>query len=255
MTVSAAPAASSESFETGTQVGVYAVSFSNGSAGALAATGNLIDNVAFKLADGAWKASTQYYWPDESTKVDLYCYCPYATSINSVTDYRFEVAADQKEAGKHNGSKFYWGKKSGVAPTSSAVALSLNLLMSLLKVTLVAGEGYEEADLSDAAVEIHSLRTAASINLSTGEVKPAGDVKAIFPYGTGAERMAVVVPQTITDAEMIVVTIDGSRYSLKQSVTLEPGKVHSCSLTLKKEGEGISMSLSGWDVVEEEGTV
>ena len=228
------------------------MSYSNGSAGTLAASGNLLDNVAFSLSSGAWNASTQYYWPDESTKADFYCYAPYAASPGSVTDYQFEVATDQKEAVKYNGSKFYWGKKSGVAPTSTPVELSLNQLMSFVKVTLVADEGHSDADLNNAVVEIHSLKTGASVNLSNGAVQPTGDAKAIYPYGTGAERTAVVVPQTITDAEMIVVTIDGSRHSLKQSVTLEPGKVNSCSLTLKKEGEGISMSLSGWDVTDED---
>lgn len=257
LSVSAQMAESSDAFNDGARIGLFVVSYKNGVAGNLATSGNYMDNVEFKLSSGAWSAQQQYYWPDESTKADLYFYYPYTTSVGNVTEFCFDLATDQSEADNYNSCKFYWGKKAGISPSSQTVSLSLNQLMSGIKVTLIAGDGYSNADLANAGVEIRGLKSGASVNLSTGKVQSVGDVTTIFPYGVNDERLAIVVPQSITDTEMIVVTIDGNEYSLIQTVTLEPGKSHSCEVTIKKDSQGLNFSVSGWDISDEDfgGTV
>lgn len=236
-----------EGFASGDKAGIYVVNNVDGSSGTLTASGNYVNNLALTFGNGAWSPANTLSWADDKTKADFYCYFPYSASISNVTDHCFTVNVDQRTDAAFNSSRFMWGRTTGVAPSTTAVGLQMNPLMSTLVVKLVAGKGYTAEEIAAATVEICNLKKEASINLSTGTVSAVGNPDVILPNGTGETRSAMVVPQTITDTDLIVVTLDGNEFKLKQSINLEPAKQHECTLTLEKTTSGFDISISGWD--------
>jgi hypothetical protein len=56
------------------------------------------------------------------------------------------------------------------------------------------------------------------------------------------------VPQTLNDADLVKIVIGDRTYVLKQSITLEGGMQHKCTITVTKTDQGINIGVSGWVV-------
>ena len=135
---------------------------------------------------------------------------------------------------------------SGVKPTPEPVEVTLDHKMSRLVVSLVAGNGYSDNDLAAAGVTICSVKTGAQINLATGVVSPTGNTSEVRPYADGEEFCACLVPQTISEADFVKIILGDRTYILKQSLTLEAGKQHKCTITVSKTDQGINVGISDW---------
>ena len=234
--------ATDTSFENGDKVGIYVVNQPN----TLKATGNHADNIGFTYS-GSWSASTTIYWKDETTKADFYCYYPYASSISSVEAYPFDVKADQSSVANYKASDFLWGKTTGVAPTKDAVGITVKHAMSNVIVKLIAGNGYTAEDMASASVAICGLKTNSTINLATGTITPTGDAQEITPMVENDYRRALVVPQSVSNADLIKVTIGDKVYTLNQSIEFKSGKQHTCTLTVERTNQGINIGIDGWE--------
>ena len=244
--------ATDTSFENGDKVGIYVVNQPN----TLKATGNHADNIGFAYS-GKWTASTPIYWKDETTKADFYCYYPYASNISNVEAYPFAVKADQSSVANYKASDFLWGKTTGVAPTKDAVGITVKHAMSNVIVKLVAGNGYTAEDMASASVAICGLKTNSTINLASGVVTATGDVAEITPMVENDYRRALVVPQSISNADLIKVTIGDKVYTLNQSIEFKSGKQHTCTLTVERTNQGINIGIDGWETESDDfgGTV
>jgi hypothetical protein len=122
--------------------------------------------------------------------------------------------------------------------------------MSCAVIKLAAGDGFTDEDLADAniALELHGLKTEASINLSTGKVSPVGDTKTIVPLKDGGKYIAIVVPQMISAENFIVVNIDGEVYTMtKEDFTFVGGKRHTFTVTVSKTGSGLNVNIGAWE--------
>ena len=234
--------ATDTSFENGDKVGIYVVNQPN----ALKTSGNHVDNIGFTYS-GSWSAATTIYWKDETTKADFYCYYPYASSISNIEAYPFAVKADQSSVANYKASDFLWGKTTGVAPTKDAVGITVKHAMSNVIVKLVAGNGYTAEDMASASVAICGLKTNSTINLASGVVTATGDVAEITPMVENDYRRALVVPQSISNADLIKVTIGDKGYTLNQSIEFKSGKQHTCTLTVERTNQGINISIDGWE--------
>ena len=234
--------ATDTSFENGDKVGIYVVNQPN----TLKATGNHADNIGFTYS-GSWSAATTIYWKDETTKADFYCYYPYASSISNVEAYPFAVKADQSSVANYKASDFLWGKTTGVAPTKDAVGITVKHAMSTVIVELVAGNGYTAEDMASATVAICGLKTNSTINLASGVVTATGDVAEITPMVETDYRRALVVPQSVSNADLIKVTIGDKVYTLNQSIEFKSGKQHTCTLTVERTNQGINIGIDGWE--------
>ena len=239
-------------FENGDKVGIYVVNEPN----ALKSSGNHADNIGFAYS-GKWTASTPIYWKDETTKADFYCYYPYASGITNVEAYSFAVKADQSSVANYKSSDFLWGKTAGVAPTKDSVGITVKHAMSNVLVKLVAGNGYTAEDLANASVKVCGLKTKSTINLATGVVTPTGDAEEIAPMIEGEQYRALVVPQSVTNTDLIKVTIGDKVYTLNQSIEFKSGKQHSCTLTVERTNQGINIGIGGWESADDDfgGTV
>jgi cytochrome c-type biogenesis protein CcmE len=256
--VNIATRATDTAFEKDDKVGIYVVNYSDSTTpGTLAASGNHATNVAYTFADTCWTATNQLYWADQTTKADFYGYYPHTSTIANVSAHAVAVLTDQSSEANYKSSDILWGKKSGVSPTSNAISLNLSHVMSNIIIYLTPGKGYTDDDLANATVTITGLKTTGTLNLATGAVTPTGTAADIKPKSETGYKRALIIPQSVNNAELIKVTVGSYSYTLTQSVTFESNKQIKCTLTVNKVEGGLNIGISGWETsdVDYGGTV
>ena len=240
--------ATDSAFEAGDKIGIFVVNEPS----TLAASGNHVDNMGFTYST-TWTPDTPIYWLDKSTKADFYCYYPYAEAA-STTAHAFATKADQSTLANYKASEFLWGKTAGVAPTESAVEITTNHSFSNMVVILKPGDGFTEASLAAAtkSVKICGVKTGATIDLSTGVATAAGNATNVTPYLENGQYRALIVPQTTADGALVVVTVNGTDYTLSRSMTFKANKQHKFTVKLNKVGNGVNVGIGGWEEDEED---
>ena len=255
-------------FCNGDGMGIYIVDYNADIPGTLQQSGNHADNVCYTYdeANRKWNADNDVYWKDFHTHIDVYGYYPYAKSVN-IDNYTFNVQRDQSTAtadgkmGGYEASDFLWGKLSDVAPTSVALRLLLRHRMSSACVKLLKGEGFTESEWEgiDKTVFATNLARKASINMTDGTVKVAGDVEssATIPLQVNDEWRAIVVPQTVpAGTTLFNITIGGAPYKFakNEAFTYVSGKMMKFNIRVDKaEGNGkyrltlVSESIAPWE--------
>ncbi len=235
-------------YESGDKVGIFVVNEPN----ALAASGNHVDNMGFTYS-GEWTPDTPIYWLDKSTKADFYCYYPYVEGA-STTALAFSTNANQSQLADYKASEFLWGKTSGIAPTKEAVSITTNHTFSNMVIVLKPGDGFTEESLAAAtkSVKICGVKTGASIDLSTGVATATGNTTEVIPYLEGEQYRALIVPQTTAEGALVVVSVNGTDYTLSRSMTFKPNKQHKFTVTLNKVSNGVNVGIGGWESDEED---
>lgn len=238
------------------KVGLYVVNYKGSQPGSFLSEGNHVDNMGFTYLS-VWSPDQPIYWADNETKADFYCYYPYSADIENVENHLFGTAVDQSTLESYRASDFLLGKVEGATPSADPVTIKLDHKMSRLVVSLVAGNGYSAADMESAEVTICSIKTGAKINLATGQVEASGSVEEVIPYAENGGFCAYLVPQTVTDADFVKIVLGDRTYVLNQSLTLESGKQHKCTITVARTDQGINIGVSDWvvDSVDYGGTV
>lgn len=231
-------------FETGDNVGLFVVNEPKN----LQIRGNHVDNCKFTFDGTKWSAGKEIYWQDATTKADFYCYYPYTSSVSSITAFPFQISPNQSTESGYKVSDLMWGKVVGVSPTPDPVVISVNHSMSCLIVKLKAGTGWKEDDIKDAEVTLCGLRASSLINLADGTVTADGGATEMKPMkvGTGIFK-ALVVPQKVSDAELVRVKVGTNSYSLKTSIDLKSGRQHTCTVVINRTGEGINIGIGPWE--------
>ena len=255
-------------FCDGDGMGIYIVDYKADIPGTLQQSGNRADNVCYTYdeANCKWNSDNDVYWKDNHTHIDVYGYYPYAYP-ESIDNYTFNVQRDQSTAtadgkmGGYEASDFLWGKLSDVAPTNTALRLLLRHRMSSACVKLLKGEGFTESEWEsmDKTVLVTNLARKASINMTDGTVKVAGDVEssATIPSQVNDEWRAIVVPQTVpAGTTLFSITIGGAPYKFakNEALTYVSGKMMKFNIRVDKtEGNGkyrltlVSESIAPWE--------
>lgn len=228
-------------FEDNDKVGIYVVD----SGTSLQASGNYVNNMGFTYK-GKWTADSPIYWKDEKTAADFYCYYPYTASISNSSSWAISVKEDQSTETNYRSSDFLWGKTTGAKPSSEAVGITVNHVVASIKVILQSGNGFTAEELNGASVEILPLKVNGTINLSTGAVTIIGSEKVITPLKETGCFSAYVLPQTITNAPFVKVTIGDNDYILNQTFTFESGKRYSCTIQVNKTDQDINIGIGAW---------
>ncbi len=245
---------SDSGYENNDKVGLFVVNYNDGSAGSLNASGNHVDNVAFTYSGSKWTSGTSLYWKDDRTKADFYVYYPYG-SVSNVTAHPFSVKEDQSSVASYKACEFLYGVSKGVSPTEDAVNVTTYHSMSCAVIKLVAGDGFSESDLTAAeiSVSLNGLKTASTVNLQTGEVTASGEAKEVLPLKEDGMYKALVVPQTVSADNFIVIAIDGREYKMaKENFTFVSGKRHTFTVTVSKVSNGVNVTIGAWDEDEED---
>ena len=230
------------------QVGLFGVNYTDNNtlAGELLDEGNQVDNARYTYdeANNLWVASGNIYYKDSKTNIDLYGYYPYGT-VNSVSEYAFEVQQDQSGNNSVDGyaqSDFLWGKATNIAPTEQKIKILFNHKMACANVVLVEGENFAEgefASLKKSVLVMNTSRTS-TIDLATGVVSATGEVESegIVMKSNEEGYKAIVVPQTVAaGASLFSITVDGVAYRFKKDVdfTYEQGKQAKFTIEVSKK--------------------
>lgn len=238
--------ATDSAFELGDKVGIYVVNSPN----QLAASGNHVDNMGFTYSPG-WTPDKEIYWKDETTQAAFYCYYPYTQNV-STTNHKFIAKADQSSVENYKASEFLWGKTNFLSPTESAVPITVNHTFSNALVVVEPGDGFTAESLAASNVEVKlcNLKTEATINMATGEATAGGAPTTIKPLNEGTYYRALVVPQTVEESALIIVTIDGVSYTLTKGFTFKPNTQHRFTVTVNKVSNGVNIGIGGWEIDE-----
>lgn len=221
----------------------------------------------------AWTGSP-IYWQSATQKHTLYAYYPFAgTPGTAAADDKLPVsiAQDQNaDGGKGYKAADYMWKQVVVAPTNSPVALTLDHGMSLIKVTMTLGAGFDK--LSDVAALAPSIRgsiyKAGTWNLADGTIAATtadATYSAITPYvvdksadaaAPSLTYYAIVMPGTLfsNGSEFVsLAATDGTTYAYKLALsgggdlTTKAGEYYHFNLTANKAGIALSsFTIGAW---------
>lgn len=239
--------ATDSGFDKDDRIGLYVVNYKDNTPGTLLNSGNHVDNMRFTYS-GTWEPDSKVYWLDQDTHADVYLYYPYAT-VSTVSALPFTVKADQSVEQNYKASDFMVGKTENVAPSTSAVSIVARHVMSRMSVVIKAGNGFTSESLASASVsvKVNNLKTSATVNISEAKVTATGEGTTMTPYLSGGTYRMIVVPQTVAEGDLFVVTVDGREFKFKRAMTFESGKNHDFTLTLSKTSTGINVSIGNWE--------
>lgn len=246
--------AADASFETNDKVGVYV-----DNAG--------YNNVCFTNTNNVnWTASQTMYWPDASTYT-FRAYYPYMETVSNV------VTLPENQSGK---AAFTAADRMWVGvpqpATNSAISLTLQHKMSLLKLDITAGPGMSlDAIRQMKPAILGTIPSTGTWDLTTGEITfPAeggSSVKSIEPYRedneTSLTYYALVMPGTkFTEGEKFFSLRDGGTtysYTLNIEDGFTAGASTYCDLDLTVHRTHISISgfnIGQWEEgIKGEGSV
>lgn len=242
--------ANDTTFESGDAVGIYVVNYDGTTAGTLKAEGNQADNAEFTYNGGGWNSDEPIYWKDKNTSADFYAYYPYSASVN-INAQPFAVQADQSNEANFWASDFLWGKTVKVAPTSNAVNIETNHVLSRIILEVKPGSGFTSESWAAAtkSVKICDVKTNATINIATGVATATGDNGEIVPLATSSNYKAMVVPQTVADdSKLIVVTVDGTEYVYRTGYTFKANTQHNFSIVVNKNESSVNVAIGEWTI-------
>lgn len=217
-------------FESNDKVGVYV-----SSTGSLAPSSNVLDNAAYSYLNGNLVAPEggKVYWESETTRLAVYAYYPYSTTVEDNSAYEFSVETNQSEPDNFYNSDFITAKAENLAPQDASVLLTFQHSGAKINISLVAGKGITSSELAEAdkSFTIEGLITDGTINLATG-VATAGSTKAtITPLeSNGKDYSAIVYPQS--GAVTFYMELDGKIFSYTTNVTFASGYQYQFNLII-----------------------
>lgn len=261
-------------FEDGDKIGVYlGAPAANDTPTGL--TSGRYQNVERTYTSSSWSGDP-IYWQSANQKHTIYAYYPFTgTGGTAVSGDEVAVSiVDDQNANSGKGYKDadYMWKQSVVAPTNSALAITLDHKMSLIKVTMAPGNGFTNlAEVAALTPAIHGvIYKEGNWTLTDGVVAaittdPDNKFDNIKPYIVNKSSdattpsltyYAIVMPGTTFDnaAKFITLTAtDGTSYvynlSLSGSGNLvtEAGNYYHFQLKANKSGISLSsFNIGAW---------
>lgn len=245
---------SGDSFTEDDDIGLYVVNAAKTSATNWASTsllnqGNHMDNVKFSYSGSAWAADKEYYWKDNETKADFYCYYPYKTQVGDISCVSFSLPADQSSKERFESAEILWGRSTLKSPTAEAVGITTSHRMSQFIIEIKPGKGFTKESLAQSlkSVTINNIRCEANLNLRNGDLSAEGAQNDVIPYFDGYTYRALIAPQTISGKSLVTLEVDGIVRSLQQSVEFTSNTRKKCTITINKINEGVNVGIGGWE--------
>lgn len=244
-------------FESGDAIGLYVVNRNDdGSHNDLKPSGNYVDNMRYTYSYNTWTPDETVYWKDDKTCADFYLYYPYQAGHVNENPMVFKVEADQSNVNSYKNSDVIVGSTMNVAPSQTTVYIASKHVMSRVVIALKPGEGFTDASLaaSDVKVTLNVPAVSANIDLATGKVEPIMNhdgesltMTPMTPYKDGNVYRAIVVPQQVSQTNLIKVNVDGSDFLFSKAFNFESGKSYTVNVTLAKKSSGLNATITGWD--------
>ena len=200
----------------------------------------------YDATNGAWSYSPTIYWP------------------NGTDSYYFRALSGNTEALKvKQNEDVLWGTTAAhnsiaagaaISPRTGQVPLIFEHAMSKIKFDLETATGAAAVDLEGAKITISDVDSVGTISLEDGSISQAtsGTVSTV----SGTE--VIVIPQKITDASILTITLkDGTKYKLQLNQCMdgsqkaiaewERGKRYVYTIHLEKEQMKFRAVIKAWD--------
>lgn len=196
------------------------------------------------------------YWKDDKTCADFYLYYPYQAGHVNENPVVFKVEADQSNVNSYKNSDVIIGSTLNVAPSQTTVYIASKHVMSQVIIDLKPSEGFTDASLaaSDVKVTLNIPAVSANIDLATGKVEPIMNydgesltMTPMTPYKDGNVYRAIVVPQQVSQTNLINVNVDGRDFVFSKAFDFVSGKSYTFNVTLAKKSSGLNATITGWD--------
>lgn len=244
-------------YESGDRIGLYVVNRNDdGSHNELKPSGNYVDNMRYTYSYNTWTPDETVYWKDDKTCADFYLYYPYQAGHVNENPMVFKVEADQSDVNSYKKSDVIVGSTLNVAPSQTTVHIASKHVMSRVVIALKPGEGFTDASLaaSDVKVTLNVPAVSANIDLATGKVEPIMNydgesltMTPMTPYKDGNVYRAIVVPQQVSQTNLINVNVDGRDFVFSKAFDFVSGKSYTFNVTLAKKSSGLNATITGWD--------
>ena len=244
-------------FESGDRIGLYVVNRNDdGSHNDLKPSGNYVDNMRYTYSYNTRTPGETVYWKDDKTCADFYLYYPYQAEHVNENPVVFKVEADQSNVNSYKNSDVIIGSTMNVAPSQTTVYIASKHVMSQVIIDLKPGEGFTDASLaaSDVKVTLNIPAVSANIDLATGKVEPIMNydgesltMTPMTPYKDGNVYRAILVPQQVSQTNLINVNVDGRDFVFSKAFDFVSGKSYTVNVTLVKESDGLNATITGWD--------
>lgn len=212
--------ATETSFETGDQIGVWAVQANS----SLRSSGNYADNVSYVYSGGSFTAAgTGISLPNNGSSLAYYAVYPYSASFNNTGAFSFTVRSSQTVHADYTASDLCMA--STEPTTSQAVNLTFNHVMSRVMVRLT-GSALANKRVS---VKLKNVLHTMTLNMQTGKFSTANSGATDIQMLEESKNVfvAVVAPQKIpAKMTLLEITVNGeSDYaSFDYEMTLNSGK-------------------------------
>ncbi len=258
--------ASDAGFEQDDLMGVYIMDYSGETPEDISGDCHA-SNVQYRFngSNNEWIGATDIYWTSAETPADIVAYYPFKDAIDDPKSMAFSIerrqnlSGDETSIGGYEASDLLRAKASKVMPTANRIDLTLNHLMSGVRIRLERGEGFsaEEWNSLDKVAVISNIQPETNVNLESGEVtlRPSQPI-SVTPLEYNGEWRGVVPPQTLAAGQAVIsVSVDGVGYDLKkdQPLTLKQGKLHIFTITVNKRSSSgdfefvaDDMSITDW---------
>lgn len=258
--------ASDAGFEQDDLMGVFVMDYSQDAPESMNSDCHA-SNVQFRFnaSNNEWKGASDIYWTSDDTPADIVAYYPFVSAIDDPTAMPFSIERRQNEPGNssspggYESSDLLRAQATKVMPTANKIDLTLNHIMSGVRIRLERGDGFTENEWNslEKVVVISNILPETVVNLSSGEVTvKSGEPIAVTPLEYNNEWRGVVPPQTLQAGRSIIsISVGGVGYEFKKetSATLEQGKLHTFGITVNKRGESGNfefvadeMKISDW---------
>lgn len=206
----------------------------------------------FYSTGGTWSVRKPQYWPESGRGLFIYGVYPADAAASHDGENIFSVQTDQSSADGYKASDLMTGApaQNPAARTVQKVQINFNHLLTKIDVSLTAGDGFAEDDLSSAAVYI--TNTLPSVRFSAdgetfGTVTDGDRIDIKVCSGTAGA--AIIAPQTVSaGTAFIKVVVGGGTYvhKLTSDVTFAGKSAYTYNITVNKTGLSVTSNIIAW---------
>lgn len=226
------------------------------------------DNIASALQTGGfdvYKSSTNGAFATKSTTLTYadskWSYSPIIYWAGQSDDSYFRAVSPKGRDNEtlNQGVDLLWGTSGNTAinPRTGDVPLTFEHLMSKLCINLETVTGDAAVDLEGAKIAISNMAIAGTYNIADGSVS-SNSVAATMLSEQPSGFTETVIPQTITDAAKVTITLkDGTTYSLQLNQcktengvavgSWVKGTNYTYTITLTKQEITFSAEVKDWE--------
>ena len=216
-------------------------------------------------ADGSGNLNPgSIFYPQNGNGIDVYGVYPTSVKENA-SSQDFSVNTDQSNATNYKTSDLMYASCESNHTKGTPVSLTFKHKLSKVTVELVAGTGFQDADLNNAVVKITNTSTKCSIlslnESGIGAITASSTSSDIKPIEIGTwnssskEKMsAIVIPQTVNKGTVLFeVTLAGTtnpyKYTIPSDgsdVTFAGSNEYKYKLTIKIDGIDVKSTITPW---------